>query len=292
MILLETGNRVVDDILRPVLIGGERAHFFAEFADFDGVRCSLNCSDAEKNVITYALSFNRYAEFKAAGAHEALEAAFPGMVSAPQEGFDVTLSFQVDQVPSDKEGFLTKLKNVKTLVLGTPIRKVLSGSVARDPVTVNYRHEEPLYVLKSSSDQATVIFMIRFHDPDDVTIAKVFMQEFADTCPRVQNSPSVSYSKVPPGELKALNVAEGESIGFVSMVLFKRQLEASQIENTVANLLLFRDYLHYHIKCSKAYMHSRMRTRVETLLKVLNRAKQESETKEKKTASGRSFVRK
>lgn len=54
---------------------------------------------------------------------------------------------------------------------------------------------------------------------------------------------------------------------------------------------MFRDYLHYHIKCSKAYIHSRLRRRVAEFLKVLNRAKPEVEEKERKTATGRSFVR-
>ncbi|POG62327.1 hypothetical protein GLOIN_2v634640 [Rhizophagus irregularis DAOM 181602=DAOM 197198] len=34
-------------------------------------------------------------------------------------------------------------------------------------------------------------------------------------------------------------------------------------EKTISQIQLFRDYLHYHIKCSKAYMHSRMRARVQ-----------------------------
>jgi hypothetical protein len=42
--------------------------------------------------------------------------------------------------------------------------------------------------------------------------------------------------------------------------------------------------LHYHIKCSKAYMHSRMRHRVTEFQKVLNRAKTEVATTERKTA--------
>lgn len=45
------------------------------------------------------------------------------------------------------------------------------------------------------------------------------------------------------------------------------------------------------VKCSKAYMHSRMRSRVAEFLKVLNRAKPEHADKERKTASGRTFRR-
>lgn len=52
---------------------------------------------------------------------------------------------------------------------------------------------------------------------------------------------------------------------------------------TISNIQLFRDYLHYHIKCSKAYLHSRMRARVAAFLRVLNRAKQEKPETERKT---------
>ena len=46
----------------------------------------------------------------------------------------------------------------------------------------------------------------------------------------------------------------------------------------------------YHIKCSKAYMHDRMRKRVDSLLQVLNRAKAEPlEPKEKRTITGKTF---
>ena len=34
-------------------------------------------------------------------------------------------------------------------------------------------------------------------------------------------------------------------------------------------LFSLRSYLHYHIKCCKGYMHTRMRYRVDELLKVL-----------------------
>lgn len=74
-------------------------------------------------------------------------------------------------------------------------------------------------------------------------------------------------------------------------VLFPRHFSNPDTQaRTISQIQLFRDYLHYHIKCSKAYMHSRMRARVAEFLKVLNRAKPEEE-KERKTASGRSFVR-
>ena len=105
----------------------------------------------------------------------------------------------------------------------------------------------------------------------------------------------------------------------MSVVLFARHFtQPAQRQATIQLIQFFRDYLHYHIKCSKAYMHSRMRAKVESWLKVrvdrvkwiiasvlththtlfgdqvLNRAKPESDdkNKEKKLASGKTFVRK
>lgn len=48
---------------------------------------------------------------------------------------------------------------------------------------------------------------------------------------------------------------------------------------------MFRDYLHYHIKCSKVYVHSRMRAKAGELLKVLNRARPQNTSRpaERKT---------
>ena len=38
---------------------------------------------------------------------------------------------------------------------------------------------------------------------------------------------------------------------------------------------MLRDYLHYHLKCTKAALHNRMRAKTADFLKMLNRAKPE-----------------
>lgn len=86
-----------------------------------------------------------------------------------------------------------------------------------------------------------------------------------------------------------------QDIGYVTFVLNPRHYTTpAQRTATVQLVQYFRDYLHYHIKCSKAYMHSRMRAKVDSWTKVLNRAKPDlmAEPKERKTASGKTFVRK
>jgi len=91
-------------------------------------------------------------------------------------------------------------------------------------------------------------------------------------------------------------------------VLFPRHLTPQRMADVISHIQTFRDYFHYHIKASKvgsqssrqlssshsnlilkAYIHSRMRRRTADFLQVLRRARPDSEEKERKTASGRSF---
>jgi actin related protein 2/3 complex subunit 2 len=96
----------------------------------------------------------------------------------------------------------------------------------------------------------------------------------------------------PPAELAGTGAMVGDNVGYVTFVLFPRHMDAKYAGQTIDMIHTFRDYLHYHIKCSKAYLHSCMRARTTTLLKVLNRARPEVDGKDKKTFSGKSFIRK
>lgn len=58
-------------------------------------------------------------------------------------------------------------------------------------------------------------------------------------------------------------------------VLTPRHIKKENRDNTINLISMLRNYLHYHLKCSKAYMHQRMRAKTNDFLKVLNRAKPE-----------------
>jgi len=293
MILLEPSNRIMEEALTPRIKGGERTACDIVLADFDGVTFHITCLADSKNKVKVSMTCKNFAEFKKNGADVVLNANFPSMVVTAEPGYDVTVEVDLDTV-KDKDALLKNLIHMKRDLLGAPLAKVLkdvaSGSANRDMVELHYRPDESVWV-KPGKDQVTIIYMIRFRDADDVIIAKVFLQEFSDARRNVQNAPAVTYSKTAPGELAGVKTPEGADIGYVTFVLFKRQCEASQHENTITNVMMFRDYLHYHIKCAKANLHSRMRARVDAFLKVLNRAKQELE-KPKKTVDGKTFVRK
>eukprot|EP00475_Leptophrys_vorax_P000230 TRINITY_DN1013_c0_g1_i2.p1 TRINITY_DN1013_c0_g1~~TRINITY_DN1013_c0_g1_i2.p1 ORF type:complete len:128 (-),score=40.20 TRINITY_DN1013_c0_g1_i2:64-447(-) len=111
-------------------------------------------------------------------------------------------------------------------------------------------------------------------------------------------APAISYDpEVPPNEMKQdfnVQVKEG-NCGFLSFAILPRHVaKPDKIDLATDSLQSFRNYLNYHIKCSKTYFHSQMRKRVKELMQVLNRAKSADEegNKKKKTASGRTFEQK
>ena len=73
------------------------------------------------------------------------------------------------------------------------------------------------------------------------------------------SAPSLSLSTVrePPLGLKDTDARTGDGVGYITFVLFPRHTAAETRDNTIDLIHLFRDYLHYHLKCSKAYIHSR-----------------------------------
>lgn len=163
-------------------------------------------------------------------------------------------------------------------------------------LTINYRGADESIYIKPSFDRVTVIFSTLFSDETDKIFGKVFLQEFVDARKRsVQTAPQVLYShKEAPLDIQSAvgTSNNNDNKGYVTFVLFPRHLvKGDKRENCITHIQGFRNYFHYHIKCSKAYMHLRMRFRVKEFLKILNRAKPENVDgeKDRKTASGRRF---
>jgi len=301
MILLEYNNKIIEDTLveRFTLGGGAENKYESieiVIADFDGVTFHISTPDANaKNIVNISLSMKVFAELKKHGVDEVLKKAYGPLLTSPENGYDVTLKVDLAKPPADVAKFAHDVSLLKRHALAAPFYKVFADIEAKKPgnlVEIRYRDDEAFY-LKPETDRCIVVFNIMFKDLDDVVFAKVFLQEYADARRTMSNAPSVTYSqKEPPLELKGVrNLKVGEGNGFVSFVLFAPHIAAAKKEKTIDNIQTFRNYLHYHIKCSKAYMHTRMRNRVKSFLQVLNRAKSDTGSTEKKTITGRTFKR-
>jgi len=299
MILLDYHNKIIEDTLLEKFNPTEGKFESVEIivADFDGVTFHIFTDANSKNILYVSMSMRCYGELRKHGVDQLLKSTYGSYLVDPENGYDVSLCIDLANPPSDRAGVARSFALLKRHALAAPFYKVFADVEAKKPasnqlIELAYREGEAFY-LKQETDRVIVVFAIQFKDADDVVFAKVFLQEYQDARRTMSNAPSVTYSqKEPPLELKGVrNLRVGDNNGFVSFVLFQPHITGNKKEKTIDNIQTFRNYLHYHIKCSKAFMHTRMRNRVRTFLQVLNRAKSEPQNTEKKTITGRTFKR-
>jgi len=300
MILLEINNRIIEDTLKlkfkNALAGNKPESIDVLIADFDGVLFHISNLNGDKTKIRVSISLKFYKELQEHGADELLKKEYGSLMSTREEGYNVTLLFDLENVPQDHEEVVKKVGLLKRNCFASVFEKYFEfqekGEEGHKRAVVNYRDDETLY-LEAKADRVTAVFSTTFKDEDDIVIGKVFLQEFKEGRRASHTAPQVLFShREPPMELQNTDARVGNNIFYVTFVLFPRHTSKDARENTINLIHIFRNYLHYHIKCSKAYIHSRMRAKTSDFLKVLNRARPEPNNVEKKTITGKTFVRK
>jgi len=263
------------------------------------VSFQISAPEGQKDSIIVSLRWCCFHELAQYGAKELLQKIYKDKVlDPPENNYDFSLKFNLDELPEDKTSLIKSIGQLKRHAFAAPFETAFNQQMngnSGEPMVIHYREDEMVYI-QAHNDRVTVIFSTFFKEEMDQVFGKVFLQEFVDARrdPSVQNAPQVLYTnREPPLEIRDIpGIQSCDNIGYVTFVMNQRHYkDAETCEKSISMIQTFRDYLHYHIKCSKAYMHSRMRARVADFLKVLNRARPEAKKVEKKTASGRTFVR-
>jgi actin related protein 2/3 complex subunit 2 len=305
-------NKILLSALTNRLSDGRREPCELKVADFNDVCYKLMVPPEAPNMITLNVALRDWKNLKENGAQAALDENFPGCETSPESGFDVAIVVNADELPKGPwgttgEACARQLADIKTLLVGAPImasfKNFVDGGAAKTPVLAVNQHKPTLdgggdFYVCQKADRVTVLFAVDFADETDKAICRVFMQEFVEAQRQVNNAPPSSYARgaEPPMELAGMKGVDAcpNIAGFLSFTLFKNHIETRAKQLNVVNLMVgFTTYLQYHIKCTKTYMHMRMRAKVSGLLQVLNRSIQtSSEEKEKKTFGGKTFTRK
>jgi len=313
MILLEPGNRILAETvsaqIKPVEIvqsdeGGaaesktpQREPIDVRLCDFDDVSYRVVIDAKDRSIMKVSIGLPCYSSISSYGGNTVLDKHYKGLVAnKPENGYDVTLNINLDNKPLKDEELISKIQMLKPNLVGGIFDyyfdALLSGKPRNESFKFNLRADTTVFFFPRS-DRVTVIYGLDFHDKVDAAIAKVFMQEFVDAKKRIGQAPPCTFGVNPPLELKEYNINEPTgNLGFISFAVMKSHLESGRKDKVIAVLQVFRNYIQYHLKCSKSYFHSRMRARVVSLLKILNRAKVEKdEKKEMKTIGGKTFIR-
>ncbi|XP_064647335.1 actin-related protein 2/3 complex subunit 2-like isoform X2 [Lineus longissimus] len=299
MILLEKKNRIVEDALlsrfENVKAKNKPERIDIKVADFDGVLYHIGNPDGDKTKITVSIALKFYKELQAHGADELIKREYSPYLVNPEPGYDITVMFDLENLPDNHEVWVEKCgllkRNCFASVFETYFEHQARGETSTKQAVIHYRDDEVMYV-SAMEDRVTVIFNTVFKGDDDIIIGKIFMQEFKEGRRASQTAPQVLFSTDPPRELEGSEeVQVGAMNSFITFVLFPRHTNPAAREQTIDLIHMFRNYLHYHIKCAKAYIHSHMRAKTSDFLKVLNRAKQANNSSDgkKTTMSGKTF---
>lgn len=295
MILLEIRNKILSETLTHKFSSvGKPDAVDITLADFDGVLYHISNPNGDRNKIMVSIALKFYAELQKHGADELIKREYGDYLTTPETNYDVSLLYDLENLPADQQTVIEKAALLKRNCFASVFEKYfeIQQKEEKDHKTaiIHYRDDETMYVA-SQEDRVTVIFSTVFKDDDDVIIGKIFMEEFKEGRRSAHQAPQVLFShKDPPRELNDTDAQTGENVGYITFVLEPRHFSMQETKDNTINLIhTFRDYLHYHIKCSKAYIHSRMRAQTSEFLKILNRAKPVSEVVEKKTITGRTF---
>ncbi|OQS04521.1 actin-related protein 2/3 complex subunit [Thraustotheca clavata] len=303
MIFLEDESKIVQEVLQGRL--GETAPrpvdpLEIRLCDFDDVQYDISIQD---NNLAVSMSYPPFVELVKFGAANMLANVYPEFtLVAPKPGFELKMVANVDAItPENATDVINRIAMLKRNLLSAPFDHCFLAlhagqSSSLSPIQIPFRRQESIYVLPQA-DRIVIVFSIAFQDKTDQAIARVFLQEFAEARRHVNNAPPVSFGKDPPLELRGVPDLRPspDHVGYLSFAIFPSHI-ASDAKRAKACTLVqgFRNYLHYHIKASKTYLHIRMRKRVDLLLQVLNRAQPAKDPSKvtKKTITGKTFDRK
>lgn len=288
MILLELENRILADTLACKFESDRLTFIDTTIADFDGVWYRVFNPEKDKTVIVIAIKLACYAELQAHGADERLWLEYGDQFVVPPEGYNIALQYSLDPVPPNYEEIVKKVSLLKRNCFAAVYEKFFEAQragVKHERAVIHYRENETLYI-EAKEDRVTVIFSTEFRDQSDVAYGKIFMQEFKEGRRASSTAPQVLFCHgEPPKELEGTDARRGEKVGYITFVLEPRHTIKNKTWDTSINMMFtFRNYLHYHIKCTKAYMHQRMRAKTSDFLKVLNRARPQEKERDRSTA--------
>eukprot|EP00461_Guttulinopsis_vulgaris_P001683 UN01683 len=302
MILLETGNRLLADLMRSFVIPDpdiRPAPTEVKLYDFDNSSFLFQVHEDDLTKVHISLYLPCYREIKEKGALKALQTEFGALLQDNAEsGYDATIILTKNDYAGKEDQMIDLVSRFKRIALGGVFEYFLAPLSRKETngltnFKFDLRPDTTVYFIPQN-DRVTVAYRLSFLDKADTEIGRVFLREFADPSLRrkLQRAPIVDFDVQPQSVLKAfgLDKAGPNDMGFVAFTLLQNHVAGPLLNKSVENLQVFRNFVQFHLKAAKAFFHSRMRARAQYFVTNLNRAKRNTDTNQPKritTAAGR-----
>lgn len=288
MIILEVCNHGVNEMLCNYFESekqqpGEKVKIEHKIADHDDVMYYIKHGSGQRTILV-SIKLACFEELTKYDVVEFLRKQYGDLLlDQPEPGYSVTLSIDLNKIPDDYEQLARSCAMLRRHCMASVFVKFfdlqpnLTPKSSVERATIHFRSDGAMYI-QALPDRVTVIYSITFKEQDDIVLGKVFIQEFTQSLKRIDRAPTVLCSQgTPPAELQGTDAVAGESLVYFTFVLYPRHINTGPTREKAIDLLtMFPAYLHYHIKCSKAYLQMRIRSKTTEFIKAINLAYNES----------------
>jgi len=291
LILLGADNKVLQEGIQQRLQAEKKEPFESKLYDFDNVSYNLVVDKDDRARMSVSLQCSNWSVLKSQGSEEWIKQKLGEYVkNVTADGVDFEIPLGDEKSAERAETVGKAFSKLRVYALGGPLYqycKALEEKKAlKEVFELKFRPDTNMWICPGG-DRLTVVFSLEFAIPADRIIANQVLTGFVEVRRQREfsNAPVINYSRTPPLELKNAKIPNYDKtmfLGYFSVLLLPEHIKEGKLETAVENVIGFRAYLTYHIKCAKAFFHSQMRARVKTMLQVLNRARYEPDDERKK----------
>eukprot|EP00485_Elphidium_margaritaceum_P005057 CAMPEP_0202693568 /NCGR_PEP_ID=MMETSP1385-20130828/7637_1 /ASSEMBLY_ACC=CAM_ASM_000861 /TAXON_ID=933848 /ORGANISM="Elphidium margaritaceum" /LENGTH=305 /DNA_ID=CAMNT_0049349259 /DNA_START=95 /DNA_END=1012 /DNA_ORIENTATION=- len=264
----------------------------AKLYDFDDVFYRLFIDPDDRSKLLITLTTPNWSAIRSNGAEEILkEKCGDYLTNFNADGAQFTVNLDDEKARDQSVEIAQSFSKLRIYTLGGPLykyaRALQTGKIAETKaLDFKLRRDTHCWIVPGK-DRIAVVLGFEFPIKTDKILGNQILTEFLEVRRQkdLQSAPVIAYSKDAPSELKGLKIPSWDTqafLGYFTILLLPSHVKANKLETAVENVIGFRAYLTYHIKCAKAFFHQSMRARVKKMQQILNRARYEDDQDKRK----------
>jgi len=288
---LGADNKVLKESIQAKLEAAKKEPCDAKLYDFDDIFYRLFVDPDKRTKLLIELTTPNWAEIRAEGAEDRIkEKLGDWLTNFGDDGASFEIPLDDEKTCARSVEIAETFSKLRMYALGGPLfsycKALQEGKSLSKTVSFKLRRDTYCWIVPKG-DRIAVVYGMEFPIKTDFILGNQILTEFLEVRRQkdLQSSPVIAFQKDPPSELKGAKIPSFDKeafLGYFTILLLPSHVKGAKLDRAVENVIGFRAYLTYHIKCAKAFFHQSMRARVKKMLQILNRARYEPDDKRKK----------
>jgi len=288
---LGADNKVLKETIQAKMEAEKKEPCDAKLYDFDDVFYRLFVDPDDRTKLLIELTTPNWAEVRSNGSEERIKEKLGDfLTNFGDDGAAFTIPLDDEKTCEKAVEVAEAFSKLRMYALGGPLyqygKALQEGKALKETFHYKLRRDTYCWIVPKG-DRLAVVYGMEFPIKSDQIIGNQILTEFLEVRRKApyQSAPVIAYQKDPPSELAGCKIPNYDAdafLGYFTILLLPSHVKGDKLDNAVENVIGFRAYLTYHIKCAKAFFHQSMRARVKKMQQILNRARYEADDQRKK----------